>query len=763
MLELLRKRPIYKLLPFQILGILLSIYVDVSFEILISLLILLIAFSFSKFKQFSIPILIGLLSLLITQITNHSYTVHNKGLYEIDGVVKSVKHTEFNNRIIVSTDETQVLLIDKEKHNIFVGDLLKINGILTIPQPIRNPGQFDYKSYLSKQGISAICRDFELVTIKSNTQLNVNKFFAQCRNKISGLIDKSIAKPYSGFAKGLVLGAKDELDTELKTRFRDIGVVHILAVSGLHVGFILLILHALCSLLRIQNGWRVFLISLGLIFYMGLTGWPASVIRAGTMAILYIFGQYREKKIDPWNIVGCTAFGFLLFQPHSLFDLGFQLSFSAVVGILYVISRKPIIEVKFKRIGKWCENTKFRHIFDLFLVTMGAQLGTFIPISFYFGQIPVFAWIANLLIVPLTGFALNSALLSAILFPISEFISTTYGEASWGIMWLMDHFGILLKQCISLNYSTRGLSITLFFCVVILLLLVFSFQRKRYWQHIVIILLLGANIWVLEKLLTHDEVVVTFLDVGQGDAIVIEYQDKTILVDVGYKGFGKDYGKKVVHPFLNFKGIHDIELIVMSHPHADHIGGLSSILNEIKIHQIWDTYNDYKSTMYEQYLSIIDSLEIPIVIPKSGDIYKMKDMYLTVIYPDSIQSMETYNINNASIVFRLNYFENSILFTGDAELEAEAIIDNVDDKLNVDIIKCGHHGSKTSSSPSIVNFTSAEYCVVSAGEGNRYNHPSEEIMNRWKSAGTEILRTDKNGAIMFFLNGTDITLETMLK
>jgi len=201
----------------------------------------------------------------------------------------------------------------------------------------------------------------------------------------------------------------------------------------------------------------------------------------------------------------------------------------------------------------------------------------------------------------------------------------------------------------------------------------------------------------------------------------------------------------------------------MSHPHADHIGGLSSILNEIKIHQIWDTYNDYKSTMYEQYLSIIDSLEIPIVIPKSGDIYKMKDMYLTVIYPDSIQSMETYNINNASIVFRLNYFENSILFTGDAELEAEAIIDNVDDKLNVDIIKCGHHGSKTSSSPSIVNFTSAEYCVVSAGEGNRYNHPSEEIMNRWKSAGTEILRTDKNGAIMFFLNGTDITLETMLK
>ena len=169
---------------------------------------------------------------------------------------------------------------------------------------------------------------------------------------------------------------------------------------------------------------------------MGLTGWPASVIRAGTMAILYIFGQYREKKIDPWNIVGCTAFGFLLFQPHSLFDLGFQLSFSAVVGILYVISRKPIIEVKFKRIGKWCENTKFRHIFDLFLVTMGAQLGTFIPISFYFGQIPVFAWIANLLIVPL----LPVIMISGIVLSFTGLIWLSLGQIiAWPVWFLLTY------------------------------------------------------------------------------------------------------------------------------------------------------------------------------------------------------------------------------------------------------------------------------------------------------------------------------------
>ncbi len=211
---------------------------------------------------------------------------------------------------------------------------------------------------------------------------------------------------------------------------------------------------------------------------------------------------------------------------------------------------------------------------DALVVSFGAQLGTFLPIAITFGEIPVWAFAANLVIIPLAGLAVVTALIISLILPITTVLGDIYGQALWGELFLMDKVSLFMNHLPVQMISFHGWGVFPLIILFVGMKALASVSQNRYRFRSMLVCLLLGNFFIWTHILESPQFTVTFLDVGQGDACIIEDDNHTILVDAGYAGFGKDYGKRVVLPYLKHKGIDKIDLMVMTHPHADHIGGL---------------------------------------------------------------------------------------------------------------------------------------------------------------------------------------------
>ncbi|MFP4041875.1 MAG: MBL fold metallo-hydrolase [Bacteroidales bacterium] len=245
---------------------------------------------------------------------------------------------------------------------------------------------------------------------------------------------------------------------------------------------------------------------------------------------------------------------------------------------------------------------------------------------------------------------------------------------------------------------------------------------------------------------------VHFIDVGQGDSILIQSpDDHNMLIDGGPRS-----ADDKVTSYLQNQGVDKLEYIISTHPHADHIGGLLPVLEKFKVNQIIDSGRVHTSKTYENYLLKIDELDIPYQKGRTGDTFKLGDIEFTVLHPDH----DNYDLNNSSVVLLGEYDLVSFLFAGDAEHEAEkAIIKNNDD-VQADVIKVGHHGSRTSSSSSVLSKVSPEAAVIMAGEGNQYGHPHDETLDALAANDIDIYRTDKHGTIVTTTDGETIEIST---
>ena len=680
----------------------------------------------------------------------------------IEAKVEDIQKKRNSDYIILDAGKKRVLLQMTDTLSILPGDTLIIRGKLKMPQSPRNPGEFDYGGYLQSQGIQAIFhRDFSIMEIIEGRS-SVNRWFFMMRKGIHYRLTEAVGHPYAGLAAGLLLGEKSGIQVEMKEQFRQLGIIHILAVSGLHVGFVLLVLTVLAKIAVLPKLYRFLFITSGLLFYLGISGGAISVMRAVSMAILYTYGNFREKEILPWSIVGFTAFIFLLIDPSQLFSLSFQLSFGAVGGILFMLAQFRKLTENNKWLQSLRSHTSFRWLMDALVVSFGAQLGTFLPIALIFGEIPVWAFAANLVIIPLAGLAVVTALIISLTLPITTVLGDIYGQALWGELFLMDKVSLFMNHLPVQMISFHGWGVFPLIILFVGMIALASVSQNRYRFRSMLVCLLLGNFFIWTHILESPQFTVTFLDVGQGDACVIEDGEYTILVDAGYAGFGKDYGKRVVLPYLKHKGIDKIDLMVMTHPHADHIGGLEIVLKKITIREIWDTHNDFESSVYDRILAGAEQNKSTIRYPQPGDIYQLGEMKLTILYPDSAIAMSMKNINNSSIVFRLDYKDHSFLFIGDAEMQAERILANLDSLLNVDVLKVGHHGSSTSSIMSMVNHVSPKYAVISVGKNNRYGHPSENIVQRWVDIGAEVFRSDESGAVIIAVDGEGMSINPMI-
>jgi len=549
--------------------------------------------------------------------------------------------------------------------------------------------------------------------------------------------------------RGLLLADRREIDQETKTQFINSGVVHVLAVSGLHVGFIALIFIILLG--RFNIYLRSVLTIIGLLCFMILTGIPPSVFRATVMTLVIIVAFLTNRSTNIFNSLAIAALIILIINPDEIYSPGFQLSFSAVIaiGVIY-----PIIS---RAINRLHIQSKFiRYVLLFMAVSFAAQIGTLPFTLIYFGKLSVIALAANIIVIPTIGIILSLSVVTLIIGSIFPPIALYYAATNDAITWLMLKLINLTGELSFSHFTINGYSIydsvVFYFFISLFIYFIGRFKTK---SAIVIFLVLTISNVVLfsflddEELLPANQLSILMVDVGQGDSFIIKFpNNKTALIDAGEATFYFDYGERVILPLLNYLGIEKIDYGFVSHLDLDHYGGFVALILEDKIGEIYKPALDTSLKKDLKFEKFLKNKKIPFTYydKQSLEIGNCKVYILT----DKEES-EFYNLssNNRSGILKIVYGKSSFLFTGDAEKRVENIlINNYQSFLNVDVLKVGHHGSKTSSSDKFLKYASPQYALISAGIKNKFGHPAQNVISKFKSNDIKILRTDLSGGIL---------------
>jgi competence protein ComEC len=618
----------------------------------------------------------------------------------------------------------------------------------------RNPHEFDYGEWLLSRSIVA---HGELQSLKHSVP--GGKFgWTSIRQNVRSTIDRLFDEEEASLAKALFIGYKKELTGETREAFSRAGLSHIMAVSGMHVGFIVAPFWLLIPWL-----WRwkwgkivgILLLTLLLIGYAGLTGFSASVSRASIMAWLLTYGKLYQKLRHSVNILSVAAIILLLIQPTELFDVGFQLSFSAVLIILLIMPEaQHLIPLRYRYSWKG-------GLITIILISMLVQAGLFPILATYFGEFSLMGPIANALVVPLLGVVVPAGLFISVAGPwmggIAPLLSVPIG---WVLLWIDGVAGTTGGTPWS-YISVADVSPLIFPVWLCLVLIVSAIRIPRIRWTLCILLLTAVSIFLMDVLVSKwssKRLTLTALDVGQGDAIHIETPaGKHILVDAGRWSPGGNSGERTIIPYLESKNITTLDGIILSHPHADHIGGMPDLIKKVQINTIYQSGSVYDSRLYERYMSLADSSGISIQTVQSGDmIHVDPSIRLFVLGPEG-SGPTSGNVNNSSLTFRLDYGATSFLFTGDAEKRQERQLSNrYSDFLDVDLLKTGHHGSKTSSASFFLEDVSPEITLTSVAFRNRFGHPHLKSVTTLTETGAKNYFTSLSGALIFTSDGENI-------
>ena len=675
---------------------------------------------------------------------------------KVRSLIKNKELTKKGVKYSLEFNGIDVWFFTKEDIHAEIGDSLIGTGTFTKLEPPRNPGEFDFQSHFNHQGIFG----WIFAHKKIKTQIIPNDSFSFHRlvyNVRSTIRDQfqSVSSGVGGdLLSALILGDKSEVDPSITEDFAKTGVIHVLAVSGLHVGYVLIILLIIKNIFGLPWGWDRIVVILGLTAFVILTGFKPSVVRASVMAGLYVLAPVFDRQVNIWNIILFTALIILIIDPMALFQLGFQLSFIAVISIIYFYNWLNIQLPDNLKVSK-IENKSVQFVWGLFLVSLSAQIGTLPFTSYYFGKIPIIALIANVFIVPLIGLLVGIGFMILFLGWI-PFVGSALGESAWLLSMVITHSTSFFSNIpfSNIEFGFTFIHMFTFFSLIISFILYF---HDRKGLSIMILFLVG-NTMIWKWSLSEDQLDVVFMDVGQGDAaLVILPNDETILIDAGQRNMHEDMGKDVVLPVLNHFGVQELNWVIMSHPHSDHIGGLVTVMNNIRIMNLVDSYIDYESWTYK---SIIDHAQNNGIkthrFPQGHTMKFGNNILIEYFAPDSVFAVSEHNVNNGSIVFKLTYGETSFLFTGDLEHEGDDLLIPFEEYLKSDVLKVAHHGSITSSTESFIDFVQPEIAVISVGKNNKYDHPSSTVLNRLIQRKIDIHRTDIEGALWLRSDGRSI-------
>lgn len=622
----------------------------------------------------------------------------------------------------------------------------------------RNPAQFDYKKHLASMGIHSQAGITKIVNIKPGEQSLFS--WISLRQKVLAAINHNFSSQTAPLAKALLIGYKNELSRKDKIAFSRAGLSHIMAVSGLHVGFILAPFWICIPFFwTFRYGKQIgLLILLGfLLFYAGLTGFSASVTRAslvgGFLAYAKLFHKVRNSK----NITAVAALIILLINPGDLFTIGFQLSFGAVYVILLTA---PVIS---RSLPHWIRYRWYGQPIMAVLISFIVQMGLFPLLAYYFGEFSVVGPLANAFVIPILGIAVPAALF---LIAISRLFPATAQLLNFPVDYFLAKLAQMVELTASWPWSWVQVQIDslIFFGIWIMLIFFISSLPipKLRWKMLGILLLflcLDQSTTFIRKL-QAPTLTLTVFDVGQGDASLVKTPSgKHILIDTGRWAPNYNSARHVIIPHLEARGIEKLDAVFLSHPHADHIGGIIELIETIPIGTIYNSGAKYKSELYKRYHRKAAEKNIPVVALSAGDQLPLDPAMRLFVYgpPAGVTAS---NVNNRSLILELVYGETEFLFMGDAELTQEKrLVTNFPRSTDTDFLKVAHHGSKTSSSRRFLSTASPEISAVSLGLRNRFGHPHMTSIQRLQKYSDLLLFTSLSGALILKSNGRYITEE----
>ena len=640
------------------------------------------------------------------------------------------------------------------------GDRLVLRGALRTPQGARNPGAFDYGRYLEARGISAL---FSVSAADPAARLNRGegiwfraRVIAPARAFIRGLVDSALEGDAAALLKGLLLGARSEITPELRAAFSRLGVIHVLAVSGLHVGFVLLALIGLMRLLGLPDPWRGLAALPGLLFYAELTGSAAPVVRAALMAAVLLLGRILNRHSRPLNSLAFAAALILIFRPLELFQAGFAFSFSAVTGILLIYQR---LSARLQGpLSRWrARGCSVRvYLVSLFTVSAAAQLAT-LPLTVQiYGRLPLLSLPANLLVVPMVAVILALGFLAAAGGLIWAALGRIYLNVAGLCLELLIALIRIAQQCpfASMDLPHLPFPAVLAYLAALALFAFWPLPAAR--RRLAVLLALIPVIWIWHHALFAERGLrVTFFDVGQGDAALFEFPERRVLVvDCGESGEHFDAGRDVLAPYLRRRGIRTLDAVVLTHAHSDHIGGAAQLIEGWPVRRLFHP----GTPGFEAIDSLACVHGVPVLVPAAGDtLGGFRGAAVWVLHPLSRDLAGAGDeLNNSSIVLKVIYGGCSFLLAADAEKEAEAEMLRFGPLLRSDLLKVGHHGSATSSSATFLQRVSPRFAVVSVGRFNRFGLPDDAALEACRRCGSRVVRTDENGAAVFLCNGLEL-------
>jgi len=657
------------------------------------------------------------------------------------------------------------------------GDVLLVTGKLETPPQLN---EFDYKGYLAHQEIYSTILYPKIEILETGKGSKPLEWIYSLRSHLSQSLAEVLPEPQASLAQGITLGIRGNIPSSLRADFSHTGTAHLLAISGLHLAIVAGILLSIGIWLFGKRRYTYIWLALGTIWlYALVTGMNPPVVRGAIMASLFLTAELLGRQRSAFTALAFAAAIMVGINPQILWTASFQMSFLAMAGLIFLsptfraIGRKAVKAT----LGEDGAAVSIANIItDSFSVTLAAIIAVWPLVAYYFGIVSFVALPATLLALPaLPGIIITGALaggLGLIVLPVAQVIgwlawlflsymllvvngfaalplsSIEIGSVDTNLIWV---YYLALATTIWLNSNRKKLT-NLMPKVVD-----FVSRLPKKWV-IPPLLVVAILVSVAAATMPDDNLHISFLDVGQGDAILIQKGNQQVLVDGGPRPQAISLGLGNKMPFWD----RTIDLVVLTHPGADHATGLVEVLQRYKVKQVLYPDLDFKSDIYDEWLRLIKEKNIKYTIAQAGQQIDLGDGVVVKVLNPQIPLLTgtESDIDNNGVVLSISMGEVSFLLTADIMWEAEFELTARRANLNSTVLKVGHHGSDTSTTQEFLAVVSPQLAVISVGKDNPFGHPSDEVMERLKEKlGSENIyqtydaKTNEHHTIEFITDG----------
>lgn len=653
------------------------------------------------------------------------------------------------------------------------GDYVRFAASLRPVRNFKTPGAFNQETWWAIRGVRVKGfvnhpLRFSLVghSLSSGAVSLPRCCLESGRKALMLAIDRCLDGPAKGIAMALLLGERAWLSKDMKEAFARSGIGHLLAVSGIHMALAALFIGGLARTLLLRSEWitlrvpvkkvATFLALTGVVAYAGLAGFSPSAVRAMVMILAFGTAFLVDRPQTPLNSLALAAWALLIFNPLYLLGVSFQLSFTAVFFLIMFSRYLMTVQTVPKDGNRDCLPAFWVKLKGFVLVTLIATLATAPVIAWYFNRICPAGLLTNLLMVPMTGMViLPGLLLGVVLLPFSPVLTSYVWQ---GIGRLLDYSVDFIRLVSAWEWSALWVPRpdVLQVCLIYLFLgsLALIKFRKQFRAVAVLsfLLLISASVhreWIISH---QDRLKLHVLDIGQGTSQVVELPGGKLMVmdGGGLRSLFFDVGERVVAPFIRQLGYRKIDVIVVSHPEQDHMGGLSALVRQFPVGELWTNGDSSENLSWKKLLDACSDRGVKHRIWRKGGMEYIGNVKVEVRPFTECRGVR--DKNGRSLVVELGYGKRSILLTGDIDRSREQCL--LSEGIGpVDVLVVPHHGSKTSSSSGFIGRVQPEYAIVPVGWRNSLRLPNIQVLARYRHAGSHVLRTDLQGTVSVETDG----------